>query len=309
MAKRKMIPSTDDKPWLTHEQISGLFETALNPDAKVSVSTPRDRPDITGTLRQLDVEILAGLGHRQTRHIVEVQKRKGKVGIATFEGWLDKKRKLNAALLICVCEKGFSKDVIAAAKHEHPLDVKLGLLQKVKAEDVHPHFKSQIMGFTEVDTKTTYLSDFKLITTEDHVIELSSGAFSVPVFDGRSLHDVVSGGIRQGVVPFERERELVINLSDIPVFRHPDLTETPRIRQVKVRVTVTREASREVPVEYYLYKQIFPEEDVIGACVLAANIRANNIRGNLAIILLPRPDDVMAMISFQALQEAASSGT
>src|SRR5689334_1678497 len=95
-----------EKPlWLAQEEICGLFERALDPNSVINVSTPRNRRDRTGKPRQLDVEVIQGKGNRQVRSIVEVQKRQNaKVGINTYDGWITKKDRLNAALLICVSE-------------------------------------------------------------------------------------------------------------------------------------------------------------------------------------------------------------
>jgi hypothetical protein len=160
------------------------------------------------------------------------------------------------------------------------------------------------MGIIELNTKTEYRSDFELFTTDGHLVTVPSGALNEPVFGELSLHDLVTKGIGAGAIPTNQACGLTINLSDTPVFHHPELTVTPQIRQVKVQVTITREAPREIPLEYYLYKQIFPAEEVIGACVLADDIRANNVRGNLAMIMIPRPDDVSVMFSFQTSEEA-----
>jgi hypothetical protein len=157
--------------WLAQEEICGLFERALNPGAIVNISTPRDRVDRAGRRRQLDVEVLTGTGNRQTRSIVEVQKRPTeKVGVDVYDGWITKKDRLNAALLICVSEAGFTEDVIAAANHDHPFDVKLGLLQEVNLPEIHEHFVTKFAFLGEVNTHTTYKSDFKLLTSDDRVI-------------------------------------------------------------------------------------------------------------------------------------------
>ena len=286
--------------WLTHEQISGLFERALNPGSTVNVSTARDRPDITGALRQLDVEIISGEENRQTRSIVEVQKRKQKVGIGVYEGWISKKRKLNAALLIGVSEKGFTRDVVKAATHDNPNDVKLGLLQIVEADDVHPHFKSKVAGFEELNTVTTYLSDFVLHTTDGRAITVGGSLFDKPLFGARSLHDIVSNQLL-GRKPFKEELVEII-LVDAPILVHEGLPDTPPIEKIIIKAKFDA-VSRNVPIEYYLYKQVFPKEAIIGACLIADNIRMNNISGNLAMIMLPHPEGATALFAFD---EAAS---
>ena len=277
----------DYKPWRTHEEISGLFERAINPGSTINVSTPRDRTDITGARRQLDVEILTGAGARQTRSIVEVQKRKQKVGINDYEGWIEKKRKLNAALLIGVSEQGFTDEALKAAQHSNPYDVKLGLLQIVDARDVHPHFKSQFDGLIEVNGLTTYLSDFSLHTTDGRVVEVGSRLFDKPLFGSTTLQDLVNQALLGQWQPFE-EKVLQITLPDQPTLKHESLADSPKIETVTVKAKY-EVSIREPAVEYYLYKQIFPNEEIIGACAIVENIRANNIAGSLAMIMLPDP--------------------
>jgi hypothetical protein len=277
----------EEKAWLTHEEVSGLFERALNLGSTVNVSTRRDRPDITGARRQLDVEILTGTGNRQTRSIVEVQKRKQKVGINDYEAWIEKKRKLNAALLIGVSEQGFTDEALKAAQHSNPYDVKLGLLQIVDARDVHPHFKSKFEGFVEMNGLTTYLSDFELHTTDGRVVNVGSGLFNQPLFGSTTLQDLVNQALLGRWHPFE-DQLLRITLQDQPTLKHESLTDSPTIETVIVRAKY-EVSTREPAVEYYLYKQVFPNEEMIGACMIVENIRANNVAGSLAMILLPDP--------------------
>jgi hypothetical protein len=71
-----------------------------------------------------------------------------------------------------------------------------------------------------------------------------------------------------------------------------------------MKVTLKHEVSiRRVPLRTLLYRQVFPLEETIGACILADNIRWNNVAGNFGMVLLPKPDDVVCHISFKTLDE------
>jgi hypothetical protein len=286
--------------WLAQQEICGLFERALNPNAVVNISTPRNRRDRAGNRRQLDVEVIMGKGNRQVRSIVEVQKRRNeKVGINIYDGWITKKDRLNAALLICVSEAGFTEDVITAARHDHPYDVQLGLLQEVNLAEMNEHFVSSLSFLGEGNCLTTYMSDFTLLTSEDRVIIVQQGDQNRQVFGQLSMHDIFSRGL--GIKPIP-ETLVEIELNDTPALTVAEIPDNPRIK--KMRVTLKQDVSvRRVPLRTLLYRQIFPLEETIGACVMADNIRWNNVAGNFGMVLLPKPEDIECHISFKTLDE------
>jgi hypothetical protein len=290
-----------EKPlWLAQEEICGLFERALAPNAVVHISTPRDRLDRAGNRRQLDVEVIVGTGNRQVRSIVEVQKRSEKVGINIYDGWIAKKERLNAALLICVSEAGFTDDVIAAATHDHPYDVKLGLLQEVDLPQINEHFViGKFSHLIEGNGHTTYRSDFKLLTIDDRVIIVGASACNRPVFGQTSLNDIFAEKL--GMKPLS-ETVFEVELHHTPTLTVPEIPDNPRIK--KMKVALTHDVSfRKISLRTLLYRQVFPLEETIGACILADDVRCNNVAGNLAIISLPKPNDIEILTSFKTLNE------
>jgi hypothetical protein len=91
------------KSWRSAEEIVAMIEKALSPHAIVEHDVML--PVVTGGgeyKRQCDVVIRMGPRHRQTLTIVEVQKRRKKVGPADFGGWLEKMKEVGANELLCV---------------------------------------------------------------------------------------------------------------------------------------------------------------------------------------------------------------
>jgi hypothetical protein len=98
-----------------------------------------------------------------------------------------------------------------------------------------------------------------------------------------------------------------IELHDTPVLTVAEIPDNPTIK--KMKVTLKHDVSfRRIPLRTLLYKQIFPAVETIGACVLADGVRWNNIAGNFAMVLLPKPGDVEVHISFKTpIEENAAA--
>lgn len=106
-----------EKHWLSTEKLVKLIEKSISPDSIVEHNVML--PDLTSTKnnkRQCDIVITTGSNNRQTKTIVEVQKRKSKFDINTFQGMVQKMRDVGAQHLICVSIAGFSKTIIEKAR-------------------------------------------------------------------------------------------------------------------------------------------------------------------------------------------------
>lgn len=98
------------------------------------------------------------------------------------------------------------------------------------------------------------------------------------------------------------ETQVEIDLHDTPALTVAELPDNPHIK--KIKVMLKHDVSiRHVPIRTLLYRQIFPLEETVGACILADNIRWNNVAGNFGMVLLPKPGDVECHISFKTLDE------
>lgn len=109
------------KAWKETEEVVAIIEQSISPRARVE--TDVHLPVLLsnqGATRQCDVVIWQGDQPRQTLTIVEVQDRKSKVDINTFNGWCTKMRDVGAQHLICVSKVGFPKSIKEKAEHMGP---------------------------------------------------------------------------------------------------------------------------------------------------------------------------------------------
>lgn len=116
------------------EKVVSILEKHIS--AEVNVSHDVELPVLnssSGRTRQCDVVIVTGTGARQTTTIVEVQKRKSKPDINTFNGWIGKLEEVGGQHLICVSEAGFPKSVLEKARAIGP-KVRLLTLTQLEAE-------------------------------------------------------------------------------------------------------------------------------------------------------------------------------
>ncbi len=128
MARSKVTPD-----WKNIEEVAALLETTLAPSAIVRhdvklpvIGKPNRKP------RQCDIVIDYGESPRQTRTIVEVQKRNRKPSITTFHGWVKKMQEVGAQHLICVSVKGFPPSIIDAVRTEYGPTVRLLTLEELE---------------------------------------------------------------------------------------------------------------------------------------------------------------------------------
>lgn len=94
--------------WKIQEEVVGLLEKHLSPDARIQVDVKMPvLGSKSGRTRQCDVLVEEGDEPRMTRTLVEVQERDAKPDELTFDGWLKKMRQIGAQHLVCVTESGF----------------------------------------------------------------------------------------------------------------------------------------------------------------------------------------------------------
>ena len=137
------------KWWRVHEEVVAVFESLFQPmEAKVLHDT-RQR-DIVGQLRQLDVGVIdEGSGEQRVHALVEVQKRKAKVGLDDLGNWIYKRNTLQAKELVAVSEKGFSRPVLEHARKLHSDNLRLGILHETEAGFIE-RINSTCLGLVRV---------------------------------------------------------------------------------------------------------------------------------------------------------------
>lgn len=101
----------EETKWQLIEKVVRVIEKTLSPTSIVKHNVRM--PDLTDSsnLRQCDVVIWTPSQHGDTITIVEVQDRKSKVDINTFDGWIKKKQKVGAQHLICVSRNEFPDSI------------------------------------------------------------------------------------------------------------------------------------------------------------------------------------------------------
>lgn len=194
-------------PWLVHERLVAFLEKTIAPGSIVrhNVKMPVLGSN-TRRRRQCDVVVLAGKPPRQTTTIVEVQKRGRKVGISEFHGWLAKMNEIGANQLICVSERGFSRDVVeAAAKHGSQVKLQVfGTSEARTSSPPPPIVMGQVMfrtgGKFEITGVSHLLVGREAVDPDQPLPEISisthAKVFSFDTAENRlSLDEVVAAAI------------------------------------------------------------------------------------------------------------------
>ena len=183
----------DSISWQVVEDVAGLLEKALTPDAKVKRNV---RLPVIGKTRkrQCDVVITYGAPPRQTVSIVEVQKRARKPDINTFHGWYRKMQEVGAQHLICVSMHGYPKSIIDEVATRYGPTVRLLNLEELSEPAVpgltfitpyilhkHPQFKLEevgpsvrLEGFSEKESMSIEFNSTDKVFTLDDSEELQS---------------------------------------------------------------------------------------------------------------------------------------
>lgn len=126
--------SKKDPKWKLVEKVVALLEKSISPDTIIEYDVRL--PDLTSTRsrkRQCDIVIRSGKTPRETITIIEVQDRKSKFDITTFDGMCTKMRKVGAQHLICVSTRDFPESIEEAARKIGPT-VRLMTLKELEKE-------------------------------------------------------------------------------------------------------------------------------------------------------------------------------
>ena len=206
--KKSKRKSKKTVKWKDAEKIAALFEKAITPTAKVEhdkrlpvIGKPNRIP------RQCDVVITFGKSPRNTRAIVEVQKRNNKPNIIEFHGWLKKMREVGAQQLICVSTKGFPKsikDEVAEDIGPTVILMKLDELEenKIQMYNFWPILFHKTPNFTLESVDSNVILKKASKTNRDPVncdinIKSSDKVFSLgSALRRKSLDEILSEGLR-----------------------------------------------------------------------------------------------------------------
>ena len=171
MVPRKPKHLSKSHWWKSHEIVSALFERLLRPIKSEVLHDTRQR-DVVGKLRQLDVGVLTSIaGERRVVALVEVQKRKTKVGLEDFGSWIYKRDTINATELVAVSENGFAKTVIDHVQKLHSNSVILGTLHAVPT-GLFEGFNSDCLGITRIYDLWWFASIFVQYADADEIMAI-----------------------------------------------------------------------------------------------------------------------------------------
>ena len=202
--------------WWIHEQIAAVFETLFQPLELKVLHDTRQR-DVVGELRQLDVGVIdTSAGEQRVHALVEVQKRKAKVGLNDLGGWIYKRNTLQAQELVAVSEKGFSAPVLQHVKKLHPDNVRLGTLHETETGFIE-RINSTCLGMARIYDLFWFASIFVQFADADEIknIQLQGLDTESNVFGSASPMDLIREMEAQhGSIPAGTMHACTVNVSE-----------------------------------------------------------------------------------------------
>jgi hypothetical protein len=285
MAKRKL-----HKPkawWKQHEEVAAVFERLFHPLEKAVVHDTRRR-DVVGQLRQLDVGVIDN-SNKQVHSLVEVQKRKAKVGIEDFGNWVYKRDTLNAKELVVVSEMGFSNGVIEHVKKLHPNRVRLGRLHHADTGFIE-RINSTCLGITRVWDLWWIASIFVQYQDADEIefVTLNGLDTEAKIFGAASPMDLVRHMEKsKGNQPASIMHSFIFDVTGPPPLSFNG-------RPLK-RVLITTEKQQRIwePVtRFYAYDEIHPTKFQKGIAIISTFRVDASRKGALKMVIVPDDEGV-----------------
>jgi hypothetical protein len=269
------------KPWWKiQEEVSFLFETLFRPLEKEILHDTRQR-DVVGVLRQLDVGVIdSNAAQNRVKALVEVQKRKCKVGIDDFGSWIYKRNTLQAEELVIVSPEGFTSSVLTHAKKE---GVRLGMLREVETAFI-AQINSTFLGPTRVWDKWWFASVFVQYADVDEIRAINLQQilnYEDRVFGSASLLDLIQ------VVEKERGDLPSGQLNTFTITSDGGLSYCQR--PIKC-VMITAEKQRRIwnpKATFFAYEEVYPHRSERGIAVVS-QFRLDDARlGRLVLVISP----------------------
>lgn len=261
-----MKQKTSKPKWKLIEEIVAILEKSLTPFAKVEHNVRLPVIGRSGE-RQCDVVIRYGDSPRQFIVIVEVQERKTKPDITTFDGWVAKMRSVGAQRLICVSAVGYPKSIIDEVKLKHGSTVLLLTLEELQtlkigniifsfkyAFELTPKFSFKSIGPAKL--KNPPLDKGLQFTNYDKVFKVEKETNCLSLYDliskclneislverSKGLPDLGDGTVRFVVGSTTKNLWLYIG------------EQRFKILELPIEVEVNTQQSK-IPLTYHAYKQ------------------------------------------------------
>jgi hypothetical protein len=287
-SKKPKVRPRRNEWWRNHEQVAAVFETLYQPLEALVVHDIRQR-DVVGVMRQLDVGVIdESSGERRVHAIVEVQKRKSKVGVEDLGSWIYKRDTLKASELVAVSERGFAASVLKHVKSLHGDTVRLGTLHEIETGLIE-RFNSRCLGIVRIYDQFGFASIFVQFGDVDEIkpIDLQGLDYEANIFGATSPMGIIrqieaqSGSLPTGSM-------LALNC---------DMTGTAHQydgRPLK-RILITCEKQRRIwepTTRFYTYDEVHPSPGQRGIAVIST-FRVDETRtGKLTLVVSPDPEKV-----------------
>jgi hypothetical protein len=296
-----------DKPWQVVEQVVALLERAIGAGAQVRHDVQL-RSLSTGQLRQFDVVVEAGQRERRILTVVEVQKRKKRVGVPSVEAWWAKAESVGAHQLVCVSEAGFSSTVIREVQAKHGPRVRLVQLRDLERANWPINFVS---GQVEVTCLQTSLQAGKTAVLDipdiSPVRTLPNVSFDALLFhrDGtrealslaRLVHDAVQ------VTPELTQRApgtyvRNVQIPTVPALwiSHEGALHPVRALAAPAQVQVIKQL---LPLRFTSYAQVGEEHPLAWAALAEGHVAGDAIE--VRVVFTPNVDGSFHVGAFQAV--------
>lgn len=274
--------------WRNHEQVAAVFETLFQPLEARVVHDIRQR-DVVGVSRQLDVGVIDdSTGERRVRALVEVQKRKSKVGVEDLGSWIYKRDTLKAAELVVVSERGFAASVLKHVKSLHHDTVRLGTLHQTEA-GLLERLNSTCLGMVRVYDVFWFASILVQFADADEIkaVDLQGLDTEAKIFGTASP----MGLIRYNEAQFGSQRTGTMHTL---IFDTTDAALCYEGRPLK-RILITSEKQRRIwepTTHFYTYDEVHPNPGQRGIAIVST-FRVDEVRtGKLTLVISPDPEKV-----------------
>jgi hypothetical protein len=241
---------------------------------------------VVGKLRQLDVGVIdAASGEAKVHALVEVQKRKAKVGLEDFGSWIYKRDTLQARELVIVSEMGFTKPVIAHVKKLHPNTVRLGILHGAETGFIE-RINSTCLGMVRVLDLWWFASIFVQYADADEIetLDLKDLDTEASIFGTASPMSLI------------RHCEMVVGAfpagwRNLNIETASELSY--RSRPLK-RILITAEKQRRIwepRTQYYGYDEVHPNPMQKGIAIVSAFRLDASRYGKMKLVISPDLDN------------------
>jgi hypothetical protein len=274
--------------WRNHEEVVAVFERFFQPLEATVLHDTRQR-DVVGVSRQLDVGIFDDItGERRVRGLVEVQKRKSKVGMEDLGSWIYKRDTLNASELVVVSESGFATPVLKHVKTLHHDTVRLGTLHETQTGFLE-RINSTCLGITRIYDTTWFAAILVQFADADEIklINLQGLNTEEKIFGGQSPMDLVRLNEAQsgGPVPGTMHTLIYEGIEGALSFDGRPLS----------RIIITYEKQRRIwepQTRFYAYDEVHPNLGQKGIAIIST-FRVDEARtGKLTLVISPDPEKV-----------------